>query len=383
MVPLHAERTMLLSTRQQLPRWRSSSGFDFATRRVGGFARDGRLGVARQTARLRSSASTSASVGQSAAGKRASQSTRSASSSNTPASPPSTTNTTTSGTTSTSTTTSPASPSTTTSTSTSAAAPTTAPLAAPLATATTTTSTYLSTRSPAWLQTLGRRALLPLRAYGRAATARPNTTQLLSSLVIYTLGDLISQYIRQPPSSPSSPSPSPNGGGGGQEADPTSSAGAPAGFASNWDAHRTSRALLIGGLASLPAYHYFLWLSALRIPSLSFSASLAIKVIINQLTFAPLINTWFFAAHCLLTSPSHTFNQPRLAAGETWGRCKETVPGTWVMGWKVWPVVTAVNFSVVDVKYRSVVAGAVAVGWQGYLGWVDLRARERGKPGGA
>lgn len=60
------------------------------------------------------------------------------------------------------------------------------------------------------------------RAYGRSQRKRPLTTQLISSLVVFALGDLAAQNIN------------------GDEYDPM----------------RTGRALVIGGMASIPSYKW-------------------------------------------------------------------------------------------------------------------------------
>lgn len=60
------------------------------------------------------------------------------------------------------------------------------------------------------------------RAYGRSQRKRPLTTQLISSLVVFVLGDLAAQNIN------------------GDEYDPM----------------RTGRAMVIGGMASIPSYKW-------------------------------------------------------------------------------------------------------------------------------
>ena len=55
----------------------------------------------------------------------------------------------------------------------------------------------------------------------------------------------------------------------------------------------------------------------------------------------------------------------------------QTVPRGFVNSWKVWPAVTAVSLALVPPQFRAVFAGAVAIGWQTYLGLLNLRAGER------
>ena len=74
-------------------------------------------------------------------------------------------------------------------------------------------------------------------------------TQFVSSLVIYFVGDLVAQSIAQPA----------DGVAKAQEADDEEK-----GWVQEWsdnrDWARTGRALVIGGLSSIPSYTWFLWL---------------------------------------------------------------------------------------------------------------------------
>ena len=41
---------------------------------------------------------------------------------------------------------------------------------------------------------------------------------------------------------------------------------------------------------------------------------------------------------------------------------------------KVWPAVTAFNFTFIEAQYRSVFAGFIAIGWQTYLSYLNRTA---------
>lgn len=76
-------------------------------------------------------------------------------------------------------------------------------------------------------------------------------TQFVSSLVVYFVGDLVAQSIASPE----------------KEARAQTEEGVEAeerGWVQQWsedrDWHRTGRALVIGGLSSIPSYKWFLWL---------------------------------------------------------------------------------------------------------------------------
>lgn len=61
---------------------------------------------------------------------------------------------------------------------------------------------------------------------------------------------------------------------------------------------------------------------------------------------------------------------------DVWGRIKKTVPTSVVNSLKIWPAVSAINFSFVPIEYRSIFAGLVAVGWQTYLSWLNRLAEQ-------
>lgn len=90
----------------------------------------------------------------------------------------------------------------------------------------------------------------PFRAYGRVQQRRPYMTQFISSLVIYFVGDVVAQSI-----GPSEVAVDV------VEEEETEERGWVQAWAQERDWARTGRALLIGGLAAVPGYNWFLWLS--------------------------------------------------------------------------------------------------------------------------
>lgn len=118
--------------------------------------------------------------------------------------------------------------------------------------------------------------------------------------------------------------------------------------------------------------------------------SLATKVTVNQIVFTPTFNSYFFGMQALLSGDS---------IEEAWERIKRTVPTSFVNSCKLWPAVTAFNFTYIQPQYRALFAGqslrgnlmtyaniytgVVAVGWQSYLSWLNQRAakEERIKKG--
>ena len=87
--------------------------------------------------------------------------------------------------------------------------------------------------------------------------------------------------------------------------------------------------------------------------------SLGTKVVVNQMVFTPVFNFYFFGMQSLLSGDGMV---------EVWERIKRTVPTSFINSWKLWPAVTAFNFTFIQPQFRAVFAGmstsnsAVAVG---------------------
>lgn len=134
----------------------------------------------------------------------------------------------------------------------------------------------------------------------------------------------------------------------------------------DYDPVRTARSLVIGAISSAPSYKWFVWLStSFNYPSRILS--LGTKVVVNQLCFTPIFNSYFFGMQALLAGDN---------LGEVWDRIRRTVPTSWVNSWKIWPAVTAFSFTFIPLEYRSIFAGVIAVGWQTYLSFLNRMAED-------
>ncbi|CAA9965818.1 Mpv17-PMP22 domain containing protein [Pyrenophora teres f. maculata] len=201
----------------------------------------------------------------------------------------------------------------------------------------------------------------PFRAYGRVQQRKPYMTQLISSLVIYFVGDLVAQSISPTPTTAESLA----------LADDAEEKGWVQEWSNNRDWARTGRALVIGGLSSIPSYRWFLWLSN----NFNYSSkllSITTKVTINQAFFTPLFNSYFFGMQSLLSGASGT---------EIVERIKNTVPTSWLNSCKVWPAITAFSFTYIPLQYRSIFGGVIAIGWQTYLSLLNQRAAAKEENG--
>jgi len=169
-------------------------------------------------------------------------------------------------------------------------------------------------------------------AYGRSQRKRPLTTQFFSALVIFSLGDLSAQSISVDEYNPA----------------------------------RTLRALIIGAGAAIPSYKWFMFLGN-HFNYSSKVLSLATKVTINQAVFTPINNTYFFGMQSFLSGDSME---------QILTRIKHTVPTSMINSLKLWPAVTAINFTFIDAQYRSIFAGVIAIGWQTYLSYLNRSAEK-------
>lgn len=89
------------------------------------------------------------------------------------------------------------------------------------------------------------------------------------------------------------------------------------------------------------------------------------QVVVNQLLFTPIFNSYFFGMQTLLAGASFE---------EIVERIKHTVPTSWINSCKLWPVVTAFSFTYIPIQYRSIFGGVIAIGWQTYLSLLNQRA---------
>ncbi|KAF7717494.1 Uncharacterized protein PECH_007952 [Penicillium ucsense] len=193
------------------------------------------------------------------------------------------------------------------------------------------------------------------RWYSRVQERRPYMTQLCSSVVVYLFGDLSAQLLF--PSDP--PQPTKFVDQTGQEGDDEQTA-----RGGGYDPWRTVRHLMVGAGSSIPSYNWFMFLhNNFNYPSKFLS--ILTKVVVQQICFTPVFNTYFFSMHSLLAGAT---------IEETWERLKKALPVSVTNSVKLWPAVTAFSFMYVPAQFRNVFAGVIAVGWQTYLSWLNQKA---------
>jgi dihydroorotate dehydrogenase len=95
--------------------------------------------------------------------------------------------------------------------------------------------------------------------------------------------------------------------------------------------------------------------------------SLGTKVVVNQICFTPIFNSYFFGMQAALAGDT---------LEQVWERIRRTVPVSFKNSMKLWPVVTAFSFTFIPMEYRSIFAGVIAVGWQTYLSFLNRLAEK-------
>ena len=85
---------------------------------------------------------------------------------------------------------------------------------------------------------------------------------------------------------------------------------------------------------------------------------------VNQAVFTPIFNSYFFGMQAFLTGEG---------ASGILARIQATVPISMVNSLKLWPAVTAFSFTFIAPQYRFMFAGIFAVGWQGYLSFLNRK----------
>ncbi|KAL7924834.1 hypothetical protein ACQKWADRAFT_259782 [Trichoderma austrokoningii] len=188
------------------------------------------------------------------------------------------------------------------------------------ATATTSSKNALIPR-PLW-QRLGP-VTHAAQAYGRSQKKRPYVTQTITSMFIFLFADLGAQSMND----------------------------------DEYDPARTVRNIIIGAGTAIPAYSWFMFL-AKHFNYTSRALSLGVKIVTNQLVFAPGINIYFFSMQALLAGDGISGAIQRV---------QDTLLTSWINSCKIWPVVMGFSLSFVPLEYRSLFTGVINVFWQGYL----------------
>jgi hypothetical protein len=100
--------------------------------------------------------------------------------------------------------------------------------------------------------------------------------------------------------------------------------------------------------------------------------SIFTKVVVQQICFTPIFNTYFFGMQAVLSGeqPSGVLR-----------RITQAVPESIVNSLKLWPAVTAFSFAFIMPQYRFMFSGIFAVCWQTYLSYLNRREEKNESAG--
>eukprot|EP00884_Botryococcus_braunii_P006680 jgi/Botrbrau1/16012/Bobra.0353s0010.2 len=164
------------------------------------------------------------------------------------------------------------------------------------------------------------------KAYEKALERRPLATKVATSIVGFTLGDMLCQIINRPSSG-------------------------------NWkyDIGRTARMATFGGVIGGPIGHYwFNFLDKLVMPKTPTSPSaIAAKIVLDQTINAPLGTALFFIATRTLEGHPQEITHD----------IQEKLFHTVATGWKLWPAAHIINFAFVPLRHRILYINVISVGW--------------------
>lgn len=96
--------------------------------------------------------------------------------------------------------------------------------------------------------------------------------------------------------------------------------------------------------------------------------SIATKVVVQQIVFTPLFNTYFFGMQAVLSGDDFDGVLRRI---------RGAVPESIVNSLKLWPAVTAFGFTFIQPRYRFLFSGGFATLWQTYLSYLNRREEVR------
>ncbi|KAH6574361.1 hypothetical protein BASA50_001697 [Batrachochytrium salamandrivorans] len=173
------------------------------------------------------------------------------------------------------------------------------------------------------------------RWYRRQLKRQPLATQALTTGFLFGTGDLIAQTaVEQTP-------------------------------LTSIDAIRTARLTLFGTTICGPAMVIWYRLLSKNILLASPMQTLAARVSLDQLVFAPSFLAVFFAATGLMEGRSFSEVGTKLSAG---------YPDALVSNYKLWPAVQMINFYLVPLHYQALFVNVIALGWNTYLSVLNRRS---------
>lgn len=170
-----------------------------------------------------------------------------------------------------------------------------------------------------------------LARYDLLLQRRPVATKSVTSAALFAFGDVVAQCVEA------------------------------GGVPQYIDAARVARMLIWGGCIFAPLAHMWYKLLDAAVKGPPGAGTVLRKVAADQLIWTPPINVAFFTYAALAEGAT---------AGAALDAARDKLWPTLQVNWVLWPVVQAVNFAVVPLRFRILVINCVAVGWSAFLSLV-------------
>ncbi|KAI9739663.1 MAG: Protein required for ethanol metabolism [Cirrosporium novae-zelandiae] len=167
------------------------------------------------------------------------------------------------------------------------------------------------------------------RWYQRKLAQRPLATQVITTAILFATGDVMSQQVVEKV---------------------------------GWDKHDYMRTVRLGGYGGVvfgPAATTWYKVLQKRVNLSSANKTIAARVGLDQLVFAPIHMVIFLSTMSVLEGTS-----PQKKLETTY---KDAIQKNWM----VWPWIQAVNFKLVPLEHRVLVVNVVSLGWNCYLSYIN------------
>jgi protein Mpv17 len=185
-------------------------------------------------------------------------------------------------------------------------------------------------------------------AYKSALSSRPIITKSVTSAVIMSVSDAITQRVEAKLSQPDSKKKDDDSG--------------KAIFVHNW--LRTSHVAITGMVYSGPITHYWYQILELIVTVENRVLGLACRMLLDSIIFTPVTITGYFTVRTFL-------DQQGLVTLRT--KLQTKLKPALFAAWSFWPPVNIFNFSLVPLQFRVLYSNVMSLVWTGYLSFVNQK----------
>mmetsp|Transcript_12494 Transcript_12494/g.22657 ORF Transcript_12494/g.22657 Transcript_12494/m.22657 type:complete len:254 (+) Transcript_12494:169-930(+) len=193
-------------------------------------------------------------------------------------------------------------------------------------------------------------------AYKSALSSRPIITKSVTSAVIMSVSDAITQRVETKFSQPDSKKKEDDSGKA-MEGKTSRSI-----FVHNW--LRTSHVAITGMVYSGPITHYWYQILESIVTVENRVLGLACRLLLDSIIFSPVTITGYFTVRTFLERKGLVTLRDKLQT--------KLKPALFA-AWSFWPPVNIFNFSLVPLQFRVLYSNIMALVWTGYLSFVNQK----------